>query len=115
MMIPTKIHGLLDYLTGVLLMLSPWLFGFTSVVSAALTAIALGTATLFYSLITDYEWSIIPMIPFRIHLLLDLAAGALLACSPWILGFYRQLHWPHMIIGLSEIAVVLLSKRGLKK
>jgi hypothetical protein len=114
-MIPTKVHGFLDYLVGLLLITAPWLFGFAAVSPASLIAIALGTITVFYSLITNYELGIIPLISFKVHLILDLLSGAILFCAPWIFNFSEYVRWPHVTLGLLEIIVVLLSKRPKRK
>ncbi len=42
------------------------------------------------------------------HLMLDIASGALIAASPWLLGLARngRRHWlPHALMGASEVLV----------
>ncbi len=68
-------------------------------------------ALLGMSLVTRYELSIAKIIPLRAHLGVDLAAGILLAVSPWLFGFAEVIWWPHLLIGLMEIAVSLLTRR----
>jgi hypothetical protein len=54
--IPTKIHAGLDYAAGLLLIASPWLFGFADESTAATwIAVLAGVAMLGLSMITDYE------------------------------------------------------------
>ena len=67
----------------------------------------LGAAILVMSLMTDYELSLARLIPMRAHLGVDAAGGLLLAASPWLFGFADQVFWPHLIIGVFEIAVAL--------
>jgi hypothetical protein len=50
------------------------------------------------------------LVPMRVHLAIDLAAGALLAASPWLFGFADHIAWPHVLFGLLEIGIVLLSR-----
>lgn len=108
--IPTKIHGVLDYLMGLLLIASPWIFGFADGGAAQWVPIVLGLGALVYSLLTRYELGAVPVIPMPTHLGLDLASGLLLAASPWLFGFAEAVFWPHLILGLLEVGASLTTK-----
>jgi hypothetical protein len=110
-MISTKLHAVLDYLVGILLIAAPWLFHFSHVMPATVLIASMGIVTLCYSLLTDYEFSFLPMIPFTTHLVIDFVSGLLLLCAPWLLHFNEQTYLPFLIIGIFEIIVVLLSKK----
>jgi hypothetical protein len=108
--IPTKIHGVLDYLMGLLLIASPWIFGFADGSAAQWVPVILGLGALVYSLLTRYELGVMPVISMPAHLGLDVAGGALLAVSPWLFGFSELVYWPHLIFGLLEIGAGLMTK-----
>lgn len=108
--IPTKVHGVLDYLTGLLLIASPWIFGFADGSAAQWVPVVLGLGALVYSLLTRYELGVAPVISMPAHLGLDLASGALLAASPWLFNFDERVFWPHLILGLFEIGASLTTK-----
>ena len=116
--IPTKIHGVLDYLTGIFLITAPWSFSFASEAAPGVTEnnakslvpIILGIAVMLYSLFTDYEFGVSRKISMRMHLMLDLGGGILLAASPWLFGFADQVYLPHLIIGVLEIGAALMTK-----
>lgn len=114
-MIPTKIHGILDYLVGLLLIAAPWLFQFTHSYAATIVALATGITTLCYSMITDYELSLLPLFSFRTHLVIDFLSGIFLIASPWLFGFSHEIRWPHLSVGILEILVVLLSRSPKRK
>ena len=109
--IPTKIHGILDYLVGVLLAVSPWLFQFNRGGAETWIPVLLGAGAILYSLFTDYEWGVSRKLSMPMHLLLDLLSGAFLAASPWIFGFAEYVYLPHLIFGILEIGVSLMTKR----
>lgn len=44
------------------------------------------------------------------HLGLDAASGVLLAASPWLFGFSVVVFWPHLILGLFEVAAALTTR-----
>jgi hypothetical protein len=108
-MIPTKTHAGMDYAVGLLLIASPWLFGFSDESTAATwIAVLAGIAMLGLSMITEYEGGLLArLIPMRTHLLADAGLGLLLAVSPWLFGFADEgtNAWlPFVAIGLGEIA-----------
>jgi hypothetical protein len=108
-MIPTKTHAGMDYAVGLLLIASPWLFGFADESTAATwVAVLAGVAMLGLSMVTDYEGGLLArLIPMRTHLMADTGLGLLLAVSPWLFGFADEgtNAWlPFVAIGLGEIA-----------
>lgn len=109
--ITTRVHGVLDYLVSLLLIAAPFMLGFADNTATMWVPIALGLASIVYSLLTDYELGAIRLLPMQTHLTLDSVHGIALAASPWILGFAERVYLPHLIVGLLEIAVVILSDR----
>ncbi|WP_309129845.1 SPW repeat protein [Microbacterium sp.] len=112
--IPTKVHGVLDYLVGIALIAAPWLFGFAQLGGpAVIIPIVLGVGLIVYSLFTRYEWGPFGVIPMPVHLVFDVVASVFLAVSPWLFGFSDEAPnvWlPHLIVGITVVIVVLLSK-----
>ncbi len=110
-MIDTRTHGMIDYATGALLLVAPYLFGFATGGVEQILPQIIGAAIILMSLITKYELSIAKIIPLNVHLGMDVASGALLAASPWLFGFANLIWWPHLLVGLMEIGVVIMTKR----
>ncbi len=108
--IPTKVHGILDYLVGILLIASPWLFDFARGGAETWVPVVLGAGAIVYSLMTDYEYSISRSISMKTHLTLDLLSGIFLAASPWIFNFDEYVYMPHLVLGLLEIAASLMTQ-----
>ena len=108
--VPTRLHGVADYLLGVLLVVAPWVFGFADGGAETWVPVALGAGVVLYSLLTDYELGLVRRIPMRAHLGLDLAGGAVLAASPWVFGFADRVWLPHLIFGLLEIGAALTTR-----
>ncbi len=107
--IPTRVHGAIDYLTGFALLAAPFVLGFANGGAAQWVPMILGAAILVMSLMTDYELSLAKLIPLPLHLGVDAAGGLLLLVSPWLFGFADQVFWPHVIVGVFEIGVALLT------
>lgn len=109
MRLPTRIHGMLDYLLGALLIASPWLFGFADHEAARWVPVVLGAGVLLYSLFTDYEMGAVKKLQMPAHLLLDALGGVLLAVSPWMLGFDDRVWMPHVVLGLVEVVTAAIT------
>ena len=111
--ISTKTHGAIDYSTAAGMLAAPSLLGISDELAAARTLRAAGLAATAYSLLTDYEFGLLRVIPMPIRLAMDAASGVLLAASPWLFGFagrgprYRL---PHAFVGASEVLAALTSK-----
>ena len=108
--LPTRIHGVLDYGVGFILMVSPWLFGFNYGGSETWVPFVLGLGAIVYSIFTDYELGRIKRVKMSTHLTLDLLSGVFLLASPWIFGFVDVVYLPHVLFGLLEILVSLTTQ-----
>ncbi len=109
--IPTRVHGVLDYLVSILLIAAPWLFGFADGGAEQWVPIVLGAGAILYSLLTDYELGVMRVLSMPLHLMLDIGSGIILAASPWIFGFADNVWAPHLILGLFEIGAGLMTQR----
>jgi SPW repeat len=112
--IPTKFHAPLDYIVGVALIAAPWIFQFSDHTAATVVPIVLGIGLILYSLFTNYELGLFKVAPMAVHNLIDIAAGAVLAASPWIFGFSgdgANVWVPHVVVGLAAIFLGLTTKQ----
>jgi hypothetical protein len=109
--IPTKVHGMLDYIVGLLLIVSPWILDFYRGGAETWVPVILGVSALIYSVFTRYELGLIKKIPMPVHLTLDIMSGVLLAISPWLFNFHETVYLPHLILGIFEIAAGLMTSK----
>ena len=109
--IPTKIHGVLDYATGLLLIAAPYLLGFADGTAAQWVPMIVGVAIIGASLMTRYELGLSGLIPMPMHLMLDAGTAILLIASPWLFGFADRTYWPHVMVGVFELVVGAMSRR----
>ncbi|MFC7398700.1 SPW repeat protein [Chelatococcus sp. GCM10030263] len=109
--IPTRTHGIIDYIVGIILIIAPYLLGFADGTAAQWVPMILGATTIVYSLLTNYELGAVRILPMPVHLGLDGLSGLLLAASPWLFGFADRVFWPHLIIGLFEIVASISTRR----
>lgn len=110
-MIPTRIHGVLDYIIGVALIAAPWLFGFAHEGAETWIPVVLGAGVILYSLLTNYELGLLKVIPMKVHLGIDVLGGLFLALSPWMFG-YASLVWvPHVVVGVIMLGSGLMTEK----
>ena len=109
--ISTRIHGVLDYLSGLLILASPWIFGFATGGAAQWVPVIVGAMILLMSIMTNYEAGMVKAIPMPAHLTMDVLAGVVLAASPWIFDFDELVYLPHVIFGVLEIGAGLFTER----
>jgi hypothetical protein len=112
--IPTKFHAPLDYIVGAALIAAPWIFQFSEHTAATVVPIILGIGLIAYSLFTNYELGVWKVAPMAVHNLIDIAAGGLLAASPWLFGFADETAnvWvPHLVVGLAAVFLGLTTKQ----
>lgn len=107
--IDSMLHGILDYVVSVALIVMPTVLGLGSG-PETWVPVSLGIVGIMYSLITHYELGAVRVLPFRVHLTLDAFHGVVLALSPWLFGFTSRVYLPHLLFGLAELVVILLTR-----
>lgn len=105
------IHGLLDYAAAAALIVLPFVLnlGADSPLAVWLSA-AGGAGLIVYSLLTDYAFGAIKLVPFRVHLAFDLAAAAAFVAAPFLFGWNGLTAGYYFVMGAGVIVVVALSE-----
>jgi hypothetical protein len=114
-LINAKVHGMIDYLVVIFLLLSPALFALSPFVSTITYTLA-GVHFLL-TILTDFPYGLVKIIPFKIHGLIELLVSLLLIALPWILGFDEQTNDRHfyMAFGGAVLLTWLLTDYQHKK
>jgi hypothetical protein len=113
--IPTRVHGALDYLASGVNLAFPWLLGLHDAPWASIVPRIDGVAGASYSLLTDYELSVFKVLPMPVHLTFDGAKGVFMAASPWLFGFAKKgtRYWlPHVLMGTADVLAAITSKNN---
>lgn len=108
-------HGLIDYVFGLFLIASPWLFHFNDyydIGAPTYVVDIIGAAILTYSSFTKYEltFPFLRSLSMKTHLLLDVITSVVLIASPWLFGFATHIHKPHVYMGIAGLLIALCSK-----
>ena len=88
--ISRKQHGFTDYSYVPLALTNPKLAGFEDEKTAVTMTRVLAGNILVGSIFTRAEWGLVKVLPFKTHLVLDVAVGLLAGASPWLFGFAKN-------------------------
>ncbi|MGI9475500.1 MAG: SPW repeat domain-containing protein [Hyphomicrobiaceae bacterium] len=105
------IHAYLDYPVALGLIALPFLLSLGSSHPLALwLAVATGVAAFVLTLLTDHELGVWRVIPYPMHVAVDLLVGLTFLASPLVLGFEGIDAWFYWLNGAAVLVVVSLHK-----
>ena len=107
-----KAHGVIDYMSVILMCAAPWIFGFINNQAAATLFFASAAIVLIMSLYTNYELGIRKSLPMAFHLDMDITLGVFLALSPLLFDFSEEVYLPHVLLGVFAIVAGLVTERN---
>jgi hypothetical protein len=108
-LISTQMHGMLDFATAGALCIVPRLLRLDAQVTTLLTAA--GAGAIAYSLVTKYEYGLMPLLPMKGHLTLDAGSGLSLCAAPFVMGTQDPTA-RNILVGMGawEIAAALMTQ-----
>lgn len=105
------IHAWLDYPVALALITLPFLLGLGASHPLALViAPVVGVAAFLLTVFTDHHLGIFRVLPYKLHLAVDLAVGLLFLVLPLVLGFGGLDAAFYLANGAAVVAVIGLSK-----
>ena len=109
--ITKKIHSYLDYPVAISLIILPFLLGLGGSNSIALyLSVIVGVAALTLTLLTDHQTGVFPLIPYKLHLAVDLSVALLFLIVPFIFSFKGLDAYFYWFNGAAVLLVVALHK-----
>lgn len=105
------IHAWLDYPVAVALIVLPFLLGLgASHPLALMVSPIVGVAALLLTVFTDHHLGVVRVLPYKLHLAVDLAVGVLFLALPLAIGFSGLDAAFYWLNGAAVVAVIALSK-----
>ena len=108
--VSTGTHGVIDYIYALLLIGAPYVLDFSGGGAPQWAFWLLGFGIIILALLTDFEVGVVRLIPMPVHLGIDVLGGLLLAASPWLFGFADRVWGPHLVFGLLEAGLALVTR-----
>jgi uncharacterized membrane protein HdeD (DUF308 family) len=102
-------HEAIDPVAGIVLILSSWIFNFSSNGKAQAVTIILGAVMLIGGSMTDWRMSLARVIPLRAHFMTDVLIGIVLIIAPFVFGFHGNAGATRfcVIFGVLELVAAL--------
>jgi hypothetical protein len=100
-----RTHGYLDYVTPILFLVAPTLFGLTGI--PAMLAYTLAIIHLVMTLVTDFPLGPVKFLPFTIHGWVERVVGPLLIVVPFVLGFSTDLAARNFYLAIGVIILLV--------
>ena len=105
-----RFHAFLDYPVAAALIGLPFLLGLgASHPLALMISPVVGAAAFFLTVFTDHHLGLFRVIPYRVHLAVDLAVGLMFLAVPFVFGFAGLDAAYYWINGAAVLAVISLS------
>ena len=106
-----RLHGVVDYAAAAGLIVLPFLLGLgASAPLAFWLSVGSGVTVIGYSLLTSYAYSAAPVLPFRLHLLIDFEAAVAFAVAPFVFGFSGLDAVYYWVMAAAVLVVVAVSQ-----
>ena len=106
-----RIHAFLDYPVAFALIGLPFLLNLGSTNPTALyLSVATGVAAFILTVLTDHHLGLVPVISYRIHLMVDFAVGLVFVLAPFIFSFEGIDALYYWLNGAAVLTVVSLHK-----
>jgi hypothetical protein len=84
--ISLRVHALLEPFVAAFLIASPWIFGFSDIDSCTIVCVIVGVIMLLSGMSTRWRYSMVKLIPLRVHLMTDVVLAIALIVTPFIAG-----------------------------
>lgn len=106
--ISSFLHGVIEYATGALLIVAPFLLGFDSGAATAVS-IVLGVGVIGLSASSDLPTGLVAGVSGSLHAAIDFCVAALLIASPFIFGFSAETEPTvlFMVLGVLHLLVTI--------
>lgn len=105
------LHGVIEYLAGVLFIAAPFLFSFDSDAAVAISILA-GVLILVVTASSELPTSLIRVIPVMTHVVLDFAFSGLLIATPFLFGFAEETAPTafFIVLGVAHVLVTIATR-----
>ena len=107
--ITRQMHGAADYGYAPLMFAAPEIAGFTDEKKAVMISRIIGGKVLASTLLTKAEWGVYKVIPFKVHLALDVAVSLFSLAAPWIFGFANNAKARNTFLAMGAVGAVVTS------
>lgn len=100
-------HGMVDWAYIPAVAALPSAAGFDADTQPARLAHLISGGVLASTMLTRAEWGVVPLIPFRAHLVMDAVVSAMAVAAPWLFGFARDTRARNAFVAIGVLGLVV--------
>ncbi|SHL80025.1 hypothetical protein SAMN05444266_10533 [Chitinophaga jiangningensis] len=104
-------HATADYLMGVMVAAAPWIVLYYNDYTATRISVVYAALILVMTFFTRFEGGFVRIIPYKVHLAIDMIAGIAFILLPWLLGLSSAATWTMSILGLIAVMTTMASEK----
>jgi hypothetical protein len=110
--ISLTLHAAGEPLLAALLIVAPFIFGFSDQGAPTAVAIVLGIVVLLLAMSTDWRLSLVNVVPVAAHMVCDLVVAGVAIASPFLFGFSDQTAPTafFLVVGVVHLLAVLATR-----
>lgn len=86
--LPLRLHASSEPVVALVLIVAPFVLGFSDVDAARNVSIAAGGVVALQAASTRWRWALVKVIPLGVHAMTDTLIGALLLAAPFVLEYH---------------------------
>jgi hypothetical protein len=86
--LPLRLHALSEPVVALVLIVAPFVLGFSDVDAARNVSIAAGVIVALQAAATRWRWSLVKVLPLGVHAMTDTLLGCLLFAAPFVLEYH---------------------------
>lgn len=111
--ISTTLFGYINYVLALVMMSSPWLFGFAHFGGAAFFfPFMFGWFHLLMAIFSISKAGMVGIFPIQMHCTLETITGFVFVVIPWMYGFHAKVWLPHVIMGIVLLILGIYTKNS---
>jgi K+-sensing histidine kinase KdpD len=110
--IPLFLHGLVEYLAGIVFIAAPFAFSFDSHAAPTILSILIGAGVLVLAVVTEYPAGLVRSFPLASHVVIDYVLSIFLIVSPFVFGFSDE-RGPlafFLVIGVAYLLMTVMTR-----
>ncbi|MEO7979982.1 MAG: hypothetical protein ABI807_03675 [Sporichthyaceae bacterium] len=104
--VPPFVHGVVEYVAGVLLIVAPFLFAFDSTAATA-ASVVVGLVVLAFTATSDLPTGLVRTISTGVHVTVDVVTAVLLVALPFVLAFTDERAPTALFIALGVVHLLM--------
>lgn len=108
-LLPWPVHGTIEYLAGIFVILAPFIFGFREDIAFPVF-VGVGVVIVVLGLLSPEPTGVTALLPASVHSGIDYILAVFLLIAPFVFGFETVPETIFILLGVAHLVVSLLTR-----